>query len=104
MVSEGSAQYHLCGTPLAVLEHPLGGLHRGLVPVVAMWKVGAARVVCDVLVLQPMLEDTTHHLGSPISGDVFWNVPRSSEVSHDCDQVLAVKLARGAGHNGRSSQ
>ena len=46
----------------AVLEHPLGGLHGCLVPVVAVWEIGAARAVCDIPVLLPLLEDTTHHL------------------------------------------
>ena len=52
----------------------------------------------DVAILQPLLEDTTHHLGSTISCDVVWNVPRSSEIFQDGHQVLAIKLARGGGH------
>ena len=51
-------------------------------PVVSVWEVGAARAVCDVPVLQPPLEDTTHHLWSTIRGDVF-----QRQVVQECDHM-----------------
>ena len=82
------------------MEHSLGGFHRRLGPTICVWEVGATRVVCDVPILQPLMEHSTHHLWSSISSEVFGNVLCCTEVPQNCHQVLTVKLGRGGGDDG----
>ena len=103
MISQCSAKNHLGCGPSAVLIECVAVLEDRLHVLVVVdaaqpedavlessWRTSQ---VCDVPVLHSLLEATTHHLWSAISRDVFWDVPGCKEVSHNSDQVLAVKLA-----------
>ena len=82
-----------------ILKHPLGRLDCSLSSAVAMGEVCSTWPVCDVPVFHPFLEDATHHLRPSVCCDVLRYVPIGTEVSHDCYQVLAVKLALWGRHD-----